>query len=154
VFVADKEKDLSSGTLYVAKVGNRLLGRPGAAGRAAVLDQAGQRHQRRDQGHGRPRSSRPTSWTSRPPIRPTPATPRSPPTAPSNWVKVVPGMEKAAAFLETHRYAALKGGSMGFTKMEGTTVNAKDKIAYSALPTPRWWPARPEQRPGGISIKA
>lgn len=50
-----------------------------------------------------------------------------------NWVKVLPGMEKAAAFLETHRYAALRGGSMGFTKMEGTTVNAKDKKAYSAM---------------------
>jgi hypothetical protein len=42
-------------------------------------------------------------------------------------------MEKAAAFLETHRYAALMGGSMALTKLEGTTVNAKDKIAYSAL---------------------
>jgi hypothetical protein len=42
-------------------------------------------------------------------------------------------MEKAAAFLETHRYAALVGASMGFTKMEGTTVNLKDKVAYSAL---------------------
>lgn len=49
------------------------------------------------------------------------------------WVKVKPGMEKAAAFLETHRYAALKGGSMAFTKMEGTTINIKDKKAYSAL---------------------
>ncbi len=49
------------------------------------------------------------------------------------WVKVKPGMEKAAAFLETHRYAALMGASMAFTKMEGTTVNAKDKVAYSAL---------------------
>lgn len=42
-------------------------------------------------------------------------------------------IELAAAFLETHRYAALKGGSMAFTKMEGTTVNIKDKVAYSAL---------------------
>ena len=42
-------------------------------------------------------------------------------------------MEKAAAFLETHRYAYLMGGSMGFSKMEGTTVNIKDKVAYSAL---------------------
>ena len=50
-----------------------------------------------------------------------------------NWIKLMPGMDKAAAFLETHRYAALKGGSMGFTKMEGTTLNAKDKIAYSAM---------------------
>ncbi|NEX62233.1 PhoX family protein [Noviherbaspirillum galbum] len=50
-----------------------------------------------------------------------------------NWIKIKPGMEKAAAFLETHRYAALAGGSMGFTKWEGTTVNAKDKIAYVAM---------------------
>ncbi|WP_290869086.1 alkaline phosphatase PhoX [Aquabacterium sp.] len=50
-----------------------------------------------------------------------------------NWIKVVSGMEKAAAFLETHRYAALMGGSMGFTKLEGTTVNIADKVAYSAL---------------------
>jgi len=42
-------------------------------------------------------------------------------------------MEKAAAFLETHRYAYLMGGSMGFSKMEGTCVNIKDKVAYSAL---------------------
>ena len=49
------------------------------------------------------------------------------------WVKLQPGAEKAAAFLETHRYASLKGGSLAFTKMEGTTVNAKDKVAYSAI---------------------
>jgi hypothetical protein len=48
-------------------------------------------------------------------------------------VKILAGQEKAAAFLETHRTAAIKGGSMGFTKMEGTTVNVKDKVAYSAM---------------------
>ena len=51
----------------------------------------------------------------------------------TEWIKINPGMDKAAAFLETHRYAAYKGASMGFTKMEGTTVNARDKVAYSAL---------------------
>lgn len=51
----------------------------------------------------------------------------------NNWVKLMPGMEQAAAFLETHRYAALQGASMAFTKMEGTTVNAADKRAYSAM---------------------
>lgn len=51
----------------------------------------------------------------------------------TQWVKFVDGQDKAAAFLETHRYAAVKGGSLGFTKMEGTTVNARDKIAYSAM---------------------
>jgi hypothetical protein len=49
------------------------------------------------------------------------------------WVKLKPGMEKAAAFLETHRYAAMLGGSTGFSKMEGTCVNIKDKKAYSAI---------------------
>ena len=43
------------------------------------------------------------------------------------------GPAEAAAFLETHRYAALLGGSMAFTKLEGTTVNAKDKIVYTAM---------------------
>ena len=42
-------------------------------------------------------------------------------------------MDKAAAFLETHRYAAYVGASVGDSKMEGTTVNIKDKVAYSAL---------------------
>ncbi|HZS80023.1 MAG TPA: alkaline phosphatase, partial [Herbaspirillum sp.] len=51
----------------------------------------------------------------------------------TNWIRLHPGMEQAAVFLETHRYAALMGGSLGFTKMEGTTVNAKDKIAYLAM---------------------
>jgi len=51
----------------------------------------------------------------------------------TEWIKLMPGMSKAAAFLETHRYAALVGASMGFSKMEGTTVNVKDKVAYSAL---------------------
>jgi hypothetical protein len=50
-----------------------------------------------------------------------------------NGFKLKPGMEKAAAFLETHRYAAYVGASMGFSKMEGTTVNVRDKVAYSAL---------------------
>ena len=49
------------------------------------------------------------------------------------WVKVVSGMEKAAAFLETHRYAAAIGGTLGFTKMEGVTLDARDKNAYMAM---------------------
>lgn len=50
-----------------------------------------------------------------------------------NWIRIKPGMEKAAAYLETHRYAAFIGGSMGFTKLEGTTINAKDKVVYTAM---------------------
>ncbi len=49
------------------------------------------------------------------------------------WVKFKPGMEKAAAFLETHRWAPTVGGTLAFTKMEGVTVNARDKLAYMAM---------------------
>jgi secreted PhoX family phosphatase len=40
---------------------------------------------------------------------------------------------KAAAFLETHRFAAAMGATMEFTKFEGVTVNAADKKAYFAM---------------------
>jgi hypothetical protein len=48
-------------------------------------------------------------------------------------LKVKAGREKAAAFLETRRYAALKGATTEFTKMEGIAVNAKDKRLYVAM---------------------
>lgn len=50
-----------------------------------------------------------------------------------NWVKFADGQDLAAAYLETHRYAAYKGASLGFTKWEGTTVNAADRVAYVAM---------------------
>ena len=49
------------------------------------------------------------------------------------WVKVQPAQAKAAAFLETHRYAAIVGVTMELTKLEGVAVNAKDKLAYFAM---------------------
>jgi secreted PhoX family phosphatase len=49
------------------------------------------------------------------------------------WLKLKPGMEKAAAFLETRRYAAMLGATVEFNKMEGVSVNAKDKKAYIAM---------------------
>jgi hypothetical protein len=68
----------------------------------------------------------------------------------TNWVKFLANQEKAAAFLETHRYAAFKGASMGFTKMEGTTVNIKDKIAYSAMASIQ---TSMKNGSGGISVE-
>jgi secreted PhoX family phosphatase len=49
------------------------------------------------------------------------------------WVRFKPGMEKAAAFLETHRWAPLQGATLALSKLEGVTVNAKDKTAYMAV---------------------
>ncbi|HAS51133.1 MAG TPA: hypothetical protein DCS21_05110, partial [Gammaproteobacteria bacterium] len=44
-----------------------------------------------------------------------------------------PGMEKAAAFLETRRYTALLDGTTEWTKMEGLAINAVDKKLYMAM---------------------
>lgn len=49
------------------------------------------------------------------------------------WLKVRPGMEQAAAFLEARRYGALLGATSEFTKMEGVTHNAADRRLYMAM---------------------
>ncbi|MEW6022087.1 MAG: alkaline phosphatase PhoX [Pseudomonadota bacterium] len=133
VFLADKEKDLSAGTLYVAKVGAGFSIDP-AANSAAPLTWI-------KLGSATSAEIRQLATTLKPldimDVRTTDPQDASFKQVVANgaveWIKLVPGMEKAAAFLETHRYAALVGASMGFTKMEGTTVNIKDKVAYSAL---------------------
>ena len=49
------------------------------------------------------------------------------------WLKLNTGMETAAAFLETRRYAAYLGATTEFNKMEGVTVNQADKKLYIAI---------------------
>lgn len=49
------------------------------------------------------------------------------------YLRLKPGQEKAAAFLESRRYAALLGATSEFTKMEGVTHNAQDKRLYIAM---------------------
>lgn len=49
------------------------------------------------------------------------------------YLKVKPGMEKAAAFLESRRYGAMLGATSEFNKMEGLALNAKDKKVYMAI---------------------
>jgi uncharacterized protein len=51
----------------------------------------------------------------------------------TEWLKLKPGMEVAAAFLEIRRYAALLGATTEFSKMEGVTHNAEDKKAYAVI---------------------
>jgi secreted PhoX family phosphatase len=58
---------------------------------------------------------------------------KSYPTGQAEILKVKPGMEKAAAFLESRRYGAILGATSEFNKMEGVTVNAKDNKAYIAM---------------------
>lgn len=48
-------------------------------------------------------------------------------------LSIKPGMETAAAFLESRRAAALLGATTEFNKMEGIAVNVKDKHIYMAI---------------------
>ncbi|MGN6702447.1 MAG: PhoX family protein [Burkholderiaceae bacterium] len=131
LFVADRKRDLSSGTLYVGKWHQTSGKGPGAAtlswirlGHAtsaeieALIDAGIAAADIMDVKTADPMDA---SYV------------RIPYGGRFNWVRIKPGMEKAAAFLETHRYAALAGGSLGFTKWEGTTVNVRDKVAYIAM---------------------
>ncbi|MES2739382.1 MAG: alkaline phosphatase PhoX [Pseudomonadota bacterium] len=130
MFVADRAQDLSSGTLYAAKWTQKTAANGGSANlswiklghatSAEILALADSLTAAAivDAKIADPLDARYTKIAF---------------SGKSNWVKFVAGQDKAAAFLETHRYAAFKGASLGFTKMEGTTVNAKDKIAYTAM---------------------
>lgn len=130
MFIADREADLSSGTLYVAKWHQTSGTGPGAADLSWIR-------------LGSASDAEIKSLADSLKVNDIMDVKRSDPkdmaytrilfNGAPNWVKQQPGQEKAAAFLETSRYAALKGGSLGFTKMEGTTVNAKDKVAYVAM---------------------
>ena len=132
VFIADRPTDLSSGTLYVAKLGEGFSINPGDAGAKLSWIKLGHATSSdiRYLAHSLQASDIMTVLKTDP--NDASFTKIFYDGAP-NWIKLKPGMEKAAAFLETHRYAYLMGGSMGFSKMEGTTVNLKDKIAYTAL---------------------
>ena len=132
MFVADREKDLSAGTLYVASLDAGFSVDPAAAAASvywiklghatsAEIEQMANTLKPADIMDVRKEDPKDAGF-SQVFVDGTP-----------NWVKLKPGMEKAAAFLETHRYAGLVGGTLAFTKMEGTTVNIRDKVAYSAL---------------------
>ncbi|MGJ7556600.1 PhoX family protein [Variovorax sp. RB3P1] len=132
MFVADKEKDLSAGTLYVAKYDAGYSIDPAAAATKMSWIKLG--HATSAEIEALANTLKPADIMDVKYADPAdPSYTKMFCDGVANWVKLVPGKELAAAFLETHRYANLMGASMAFTKMEGTTVNIKDKIAYSAL---------------------
>ena len=132
VFVADKEKDLSSGSLYVAKVGAGFSIDPTAAAAPLTWIKLGSASSAEIKTLAN--TLKPTDIMLVSSTNPNDSSyTKVNANGRTEWIKLNAGMEKAAAFLETHRYAALVGASMGFSKMEGTTVNVKDKVAYSAL---------------------
>jgi secreted PhoX family phosphatase len=131
LFVADKARDLSAGTLYAAQYVDAFTDTSTAKIRWIKLGRASSQE---IDDLVNVRKILPTEIMDSTKADPGDASYRKITISKTAlWVRLKPGQEKAAAFLETHRYAALKGASMGFSKMEGTTVNAADKVAYSAL---------------------
>lgn len=51
----------------------------------------------------------------------------------NEFLRLKPGMEKAAAFLEARRYAAYLGATTEFNKMEGVALDPKAKNLYMAM---------------------
>jgi len=130
MFVADKAAHLNAGTLYVAK----WTQTSGVGAGSATLSWIKLGHATSKEIEALANTLKPTYIMDVKTNDPMDASfTKIPYSGKTNWVKLKPGMEKAAAFLETHRYAALMGASIGFTKMEGVTLNAKDKVAYAAM---------------------
>lgn len=48
-------------------------------------------------------------------------------------LRVKPGMDKAAAFLESRRFAALRGATTEFTKMEGQAHDGKGRTLFTVM---------------------
>lgn len=129
-FIADRARDLSAGTLYAAKWQQKTA----EAGGSADLTWINLGHATSAEIKALANALKATDIVDAQIVDPKdPSYTHIRYSGKDNWVKFAAGREKAAAFLETHRYAAFKGASLGLTKYEGTTVNIKDKIAYAAI---------------------
>ncbi|MCY9548636.1 alkaline phosphatase PhoX [Lysinibacillus xylanilyticus] len=132
MYVADKAKDLSSGTLYAAKF-KQIGTENGGSGDLQWINL----------GHATDKEVKAIidSGITFNDIFETSDAPKEGFTAIKTYsnegkveyLKLKPGKEKAAAFLETRRYAAILGATTEFNKMEGVALNAKDKKVYIAI---------------------
>ena len=129
MFVADKAKDLSSGTLYAAKWEQRSNK---GAGRADIkwvslghasndYIKAGLDQKLKFNDLFEVSDSPKEGFTS---INTTMG---------HEYLKVKPGMEKLASRMEARRYAAIQGATTEFRKMEGITYNPNDNILYIGM---------------------
>ena len=59
------------------------------------------------------------------------------------------GMETAAAFFESRRYAAMKGATMEWSKAEGLAFDPATLTLYVAISTVRYSMVRAEKRGNG-----
>lgn len=131
MYVADKGMDLSAGTMYAAK----WIQTSDQNGGAATLQWINLGHASDSEIKAYVDNGLKFSDMFEVANEDTPgfAKIKSYPSGKVEWLKVIPGMEKAAAFLEARRYAATLGATSEFNKMEGVAHNAKDKKVYVAM---------------------
>lgn len=144
MFVADKKNNLSAGTLYAAIWMQRFGDNAGEA----QLKWIALGHASEDQVHSMIKSGikfsdifasatpedvekNPEKFAEFKPVYVYPGTGSE--FSHLEYLKLKPGRELAAAFLESRRYAAMLGATSEFTKMEGVTHNARDKRLYVAM---------------------
>jgi len=133
LFIADRPADLSSGTLYVAKC-SQQSGIAVDRGGVFDLEWINLGHATSDEIEQLADTLKPADIVDVKTADPGDSAYKAIYfSGKQQWVRFMPGKEKAAAFLETHRWAAAAGGTLAFTKMEGVTVNAKDRTAYIAM---------------------
>jgi uncharacterized protein len=130
MFVADRAADLSVGTLYAARWTQTSI-EAGGAGTLSWIRLGHARSEEIEALADRLKAADIVSVRLQEPSEP--GFTRIACNGRTEWVRFVPGQEQAAAFLETHRYAALRGASLEFTKMEGVALNPQDRRAYVAV---------------------
>lgn len=141
MFVADKEKDLSSGTLYAAKW-NQTSDKNGGEATLSWIKLGSSNNTELANLAATLKFS--DIFETAPVVKNADGSYQAPPagfkqiiaghnSANVENLKLKTGMEKAAAFLETRRYAAYVGATTEFEKFEGVTVNIADKKVYVAM---------------------
>lgn len=151
MFVADKARDLSAGTLYAAKWEQRSADNGGSAslkwirlGHAdegeikALVDRGIKFSDIFEVASATDAKASPEQFKDFKPVfvyegQGGRGAPGSGMKQEVTWLKLKPGMETAAAFLESRRYGALLGATSEFTKMEGVTHNPDDRKLYVAM---------------------
>ena len=133
MFIADRASDLSAGTLYAAKVTQSSADNGGSyslnwirLGHATDAKVRGMVEDRIEFSHifdvlPADTTEDTTGYTKVTTYMGT------------EWLRLKPGMEQAAAFLETRRYAALRGATTEFSKMEYIAFNHRDRKFYITI---------------------
>lgn len=131
MYVADKAKDLSAGTLYAAKWVQTSATNGGAANLEWIkLGHASDAEIKSIIDSGIKFSD---IFETAKEATPGFTAIKSYPSEKIEYLKVKAGKELAAAFLESRRYGAILGATSEFNKMEGVAINVKDKKAFIAM---------------------